>query len=126
MKGFKRNLLLGIILIAASISGYFLRSREMQSYVVETETDADDIYTTREPEINTSEYSPPQTDGKININTASSEQLQKLDGIGPGKAEKIIKFREEYGNFEVIEDIMKVDGIGIKTFEKIKDDIITE
>lgn len=126
MKGFKKNLLLGIIIIAASISGYFLKAREMRNYVVETETDADDIYTTRTPEIDVNEYSPPRQDGKININTASAEQLCGLDGIGTAKAERIIKFREKHGNFEVTEDIMKVDGIGIKTYEKIKDDIVAE
>lgn len=125
MKSFKKNLLLGIIIIAASISGFLIREREMQSYVVETITDADDIYSTRSPSVDI-EDAPEEADGKININTASVSQLQRLDGIGPEKAKRIIRYREQYGCFEVIEDIMKVEGIGRKTFEKFKDNIIIE
>ncbi|MBT9132062.1 helix-hairpin-helix domain-containing protein [candidate division NPL-UPA2 bacterium Unc8] len=56
---------------------------------------------------------------KININTASSEELQKLPFIGPKRAEKIIASRP----YARIEDITRVHGIGPKTFEKIKDRI---
>ena len=62
-------------------------------------------------------------DGKININTADSEELQELDGVGPVTAEKIIAYRDENGRFTDIEDIKNVSGIGDKTFEKLKDDI---
>jgi len=61
--------------------------------------------------------------GKININTASMEELVSLSGIGEGRAADIIQFREETGVFEQIEDIMKVSGIGEKTFEEIKERI---
>lgn len=56
----------------------------------------------------------------VNINSASSEELQSLPGIGPAKAEAIIIYREEQGNFEKPEDLMDVSGIGEKSFEKIK------
>ena len=59
--------------------------------------------------------------GKININSADVNELQKIHGVGPATAEKIIKFRSSNGNFRVIEDLKKVNGIGEKTFEKIKD-----
>jgi len=65
------------------------------------------------------------SDGKININTAGSEELQMLDGVGPVTAEKIIDYRESNGRFKDIEDIKNVSGIGEKTFEKLKDDIRT-
>lgn len=54
---------------------------------------------------------------KININTASSEELQKIPYIGPKKAEKIISGRP----YQSIEDILKVSGFGEKTLEKIRD-----
>ena len=63
---------------------------------------------------------------KININTATAEQLDTLDGIGPSKAEAIVKYRETQGPFLKIEDIMNVSGIGQKTFENIKDNITVE
>lgn len=61
--------------------------------------------------------------GKININTADSQQLQQLTGVGPATAEKIIAYRNENGRFKSIEDIKNVSGIGDKTFEKFKNSI---
>ncbi|QOX62769.1 ComEA family DNA-binding protein [Anoxybacterium hadale] len=61
--------------------------------------------------------------GLININTADSAVLQQLSGVGPSTAEKIIKYRNENGAFQSIEDIKNVSGIGDKTFEKFKDKI---
>lgn len=65
------------------------------------------------------------SDDRININTADSEELQMLDGVGPATAQKIIDYREANGSFKKIEDIKNVSGIGDKTFEKLKDDIRT-
>lgn len=56
----------------------------------------------------------------ININTASLEELQSIDGIGESKAKSIISYREEHGLFNNIEDIKSVSGIGESLFEKIK------
>ena len=61
----------------------------------------------------------------ININTASKDELCKLNGIGENKAKLIIQYREKK-KFTKIEDITKVSGIGKKTFEKIKNDITVE
>lgn len=55
----------------------------------------------------------------VNINTADSNKLQTLPGIGPSKAKKIIEFREK-NQFKKIEEIKNVDGIGDKTFESLK------
>ena len=60
-------------------------------------------------------------DGKININTATKEQLTSISGIGDGRAESIIKYRSEHGKFVTIEDIKNVSGIGDSIFENIKD-----
>lgn len=57
----------------------------------------------------------------VNINTATKEELMKISGIGDSKAEGIIKYREENGNFKSIEDIKNVSGIGDSLFEEIKD-----
>lgn len=63
------------------------------------------------------------TNEKININTASLEQLQTLSGVGASKAQSIIDYRNEFGNFSRIEDILNVSGIGESVYEKIKDNI---
>jgi competence protein ComEA len=65
-------------------------------------------------------------DGKVNINKADQALLETLNGIGPSKAQKIIKYREENGGFQTIEEIMNVSGIGEKTYEGLKDQIIVE
>ena len=59
----------------------------------------------------------------VNINTASKEKLMSLDGVGEGTAEKIIKYREQNGYFNTIEDLMNVSGIGESKFNGLKDDI---
>ncbi len=62
-------------------------------------------------------------DGSININEATAEELETLNGIGPVTAEKIIQYRTEYGKFESKEELMEVNGIGEKTYAQIKDKI---
>lgn len=63
---------------------------------------------------------------KININQASVAELMHLKGIGPEYAERIVEYRDKHGSFEKVEDIMNVSGIGLKTFEEIKDLICVE
>ena len=62
-------------------------------------------------------------DGKVNLNTAGKEELMTLNGIGESRAADIIRYREEQGPFQSIEDIMKIPGIKDASFEKIKDRI---
>lgn len=58
---------------------------------------------------------------KININTASLDELVTLKGIGEAIGQRIIDYRIANGKFYTIEEIMEVNGIGIKVFEKLKD-----
>ena len=60
---------------------------------------------------------------KVNINTASQEELDTLQGIGPSTATKIIEYREKNGKFKTIEEIKNVTGIGDSKFEAIKENI---
>jgi len=60
---------------------------------------------------------------KININSASVEQLCSIKGIGTKKAQSIVDFRKTNGKFKKVEDIMLVKGIGEKMFAKIKNKI---
>jgi competence protein ComEA len=59
--------------------------------------------------------------GKVNINTASAEELNSLPGVGPSTAAKIISFREQTGKFNKVEDLMEVTGIGESKFNSLKD-----
>jgi competence protein ComEA len=59
--------------------------------------------------------------GKININTATVEELSSLTGIGRGYAERIVEYREKSGGFVAIEDLLLVPGIGPRVFEKNRD-----
>lgn len=77
-------------------------------------------------ETGTSNGSPSgqaSSQGKVNINTASAEELMTLDGVGEATADKIIAYRQENGPFARIEEIKEVSGIGEKKFEAMKDAI---
>ncbi|HEB49318.1 MAG TPA: ComEA family DNA-binding protein [Desulfobulbus sp.] len=60
---------------------------------------------------------------KVNINTATAEELQAINGIGQVRAEAIVKDRKQNGKFKSIDDLARVKGIGEKTVKKIKDEI---
>ena len=71
------------------------------------------------------EYQETQTedDGRVNLNTASAQELMSLPGIGQSKADSIIAYRESNGGFGAVEDLMKIEGIKEGVFSKIKDRI---
>ncbi|KQL58034.1 MULTISPECIES: helix-hairpin-helix domain-containing protein [Bacillaceae] len=58
---------------------------------------------------------------KVNLNTATIEELQGLTGIGPAKAASIVSHREEHGPYQTIDDLKNVSGIGEKSFDSLKD-----
>lgn len=61
----------------------------------------------------------------VNINTADAKTIgEALSGIGLKKAEAIVKYRETKGAFKTADDLVNVDGIGAKTVEKIRNDIL--
>jgi competence protein ComEA len=62
-------------------------------------------------------------DGRVNINTASSKDLETLPGIGPAVAQRIVEYREKNGPFKKPQELLNVKGIGEKTFDSLKEKI---
>jgi competence ComEA-like helix-hairpin-helix protein len=63
---------------------------------------------------------------KVNINTADTQTLMTLDGVGHKVAEKIVEYREQHGNFTKPEEVRKVDGIGHGLWERNKERIVVK
>lgn len=68
----------------------------------------------------------PQTESAgssdlVNINSADQAQLETLPGIGPAKAQAIIQYRQDFGSFKNVQDLLEVSGIGEKTFKQLED-----
>ena len=81
---------------------------------------------TQHVNVNTDNKEDNSNEIKININTASSKELKSLPGIGEGLANNIITYREENGSFFNISELMNVPRIGTATFEKIKNEVVTD
>ena len=63
-------------------------------------------------------------DPRVDINHAGLEELTTLSGIGPGKAQAILDYREEHGSFSSAEELKNVSGIGESSFNRLKDEIV--
>jgi competence protein ComEA len=59
----------------------------------------------------------------ISLNTATVEQLDELEGVGPATAQKILDWRKQHGGFKSVEDLQQISGIGPKRFESLKDKV---
>jgi competence protein ComEA len=66
---------------------------------------------------------PGASAGPISLNTATAEQLDQLDGVGPATVQKILEFRKEHGGFRSVDDLKQISGIGPKRFEALKDKV---
>ena len=75
-----------------------------------------------QPGASPAEGTKPQ-DGKVNLNTATKEELMTLSGIGESRADSIIAYREENGRFQNTEELMQIRGIKEGLYNKIKDNI---
>ena len=62
-------------------------------------------------------------DAPVSLNTATAEQLDELEGVGPATAQKILDWRKEHGGFRSVDDLKQIGGIGPKRFETLKDKV---
>lgn len=111
------------VLAAVFTLGFFAGRSGGSSFVVETEKQAAQAEqaTASDDEPEDSPEQEEALQSKVNINTADSATLQTLPGIGEALAGRIISYREENGDFAIIEEITDVNGIGDKLFENLKD-----
>ena len=107
-----------LIFVIALAAGVFLKGIEDEKFTIVHNS------TAYAPEVDI--VYAESADKKININEADIYELDELYGIGESFAKRIVEYRTKYGKFEVIQDIMKVNGIGEKTFNEIKDYICVE
>lgn len=110
---------------AIELAGGILENADAgQMNQAQTVSDGEMIYVRSQGEVETEDVSEvQQEDGKVNLNTATEEQLMTLPGIGQAKAKSIIAWREKNGSFSKIEDLMEIEGIKEGVFSKIKDSI---
>lgn len=64
-----------------------------------------------------------EANAPISLNTATAEQLDELEGVGPATAQKILDWRKQHGGFRSVEDLQQISGIGPKRFKTLKDKV---
>ena len=106
----------GLVLLAGILLAFFIGMRWLNSRPAEPTTEAASLQTAQERDLSVNA-------DRININTASLSELTSLHGIGDKKAQAIIDYRNEYGPFTSVDEIMEVEGIGEGIFAAIKDHI---
>ena len=103
----------GLLVGKQSSDGYVIVTQKQEQATSETASVAQTKATTTQP--------PQESNGLVNLNTASKEELMKLPGIGEVLAQRILDYRAEHGPFQKVEDLELIDGIGAKTVEKLRD-----
>ena len=113
-----------VIDVIESAGGFTMEADENQINLAEKVYDEMVIIVpNRSEDVDLNVQSDPKQD-KININTASQQELEELPGIGATRALAIIQYREENGPFKMAEELQNISGIGEKTFEKLIDHVI--
>lgn len=116
-----------VVLIVAAVCVLAMFAFKMFSG--QTEPDKVIVYTVQENagDVSPAESEPPEAlPDAINLNTADAETLATLPGIGESKAAAIVAYREANGGFRQVEDLLKVEGIGQKTLDKIRDRVYVD
>jgi len=107
---------------AVDAAGGFLRDADASSVnLARRIRDEEQVHVSRVGETSTIVASVPNSPDRIDINSASSEELQKLPGVGPVLAGRIIEFRDNNGPFRSADELLLVQGIGPSTYQNMRD-----
>ncbi|WP_124061254.1 helix-hairpin-helix domain-containing protein [Gordonibacter sp. Marseille-P4307] len=88
---------------------------------IPSKDDADRVAPSAEGSAPSARSNPGSQGGRVNVNTATVDELQSLNGIGPSLAKRIVAYRTEHGRFSAVDQLTEVPGIGQKTLAKLKD-----
>lgn len=109
-----------VIAMAGGLTAEAAQDAVNQARVV---VDGEQIYIPTKEEMQTQAAGTKPQDGKVNLNTATKEELMTLSGVGESRADSIIAYREENGRFQNTEELMQISGIKEGLYNKIKDNI---
>ena len=131
MRGKKQMvLLLALAALTAIFAVGFFLGRRTTPFEISAQVQRNDVPEetpeTEQPEEQPETDEAPEISYPIDLNTATKEDLMTLPRIGEKTAQKILDYRETYGKFAVIEQLMDVEGIGEATFEGLKDMVTVE
>jgi competence protein ComEA len=86
-------------------------------------SDGQQVIVPRVPVSSASGGAAGESAAPISLNTATADQLDALEGVGPATAQKILDWRKDHGGFKSVDDLQQISGIGPKRFEALKDKV---